>query len=75
MQYFVDYITMREHYNHINNALGVKQMIYSSLYDDVFKIGYIRGLVGEIGAIIHTTDGMMFRPHEVCFIDLIEELS
>jgi hypothetical protein len=27
MQYFVDYITMKRHYNYINNVPGVKQMI------------------------------------------------
>ncbi len=25
MQYFVDYITMKKHYNYINNVPGVKQ--------------------------------------------------
>jgi hypothetical protein len=30
MQYFVDYITIEEHYNYINNAPGVKEM---SRYD------------------------------------------
>ena len=50
-------------------------MIYSSLYDDVFKIDYVRDFVGDLGLIIHTTDGMMFRVNEIVFIDLIEELK
>lgn len=49
-------------------------MIYSALYDDVFKIDYIRFFTGESGMIIHTTDGMMFRACEVMFVELIEEL-
>ena len=48
-------------------------MIYSEMYDDFFKIDYVRGFLGECGMIIKTTDGMIFRAHEVIFVELPNE--